>query len=78
MATAKVFKSGNSQAVRLPRELRLKASEVQVTRRGEALILRPLRAEATLAAAFDALADIQGDFLPEGRAQGEQQEREAF
>lgn len=78
MATAKVFKSGNSQAVRLPRELRLDASEVEVVRRGEALILRPLHPEATLVGAFDALADIQGDFLPEGRQQGEQQEREGF
>lgn len=78
MAMAKVFKSGNSQAVRLPRELRLEASEVEVVRRGEALILRPLRSAVTLAGAFDALADIQGDFLPEGRQQGEQQERETF
>ena len=78
MATAKVFKSGNSQAVRLPKELRLKAREVQVIRRGDTLILRPLRPELTLAGAFDALADIQGDFLPEGRQQGEVQERESL
>lgn len=78
MTRAKVFRSGNSQAVRLPREMRLEGSEVQIVRRGETLILRPISPEVTLAAAFDALADIQGDFLPEGRQQGEQQEREAF
>jgi len=30
MITAKVFKSGNSQAVRLPKEYRLDAKEVSV------------------------------------------------
>ena len=32
MVTVKVFQSGNSQAVRLPKELRLEVSELQVTR----------------------------------------------
>ncbi|MBB6017109.1 antitoxin [Deinococcus radiopugnans] len=78
MTTAKVFQSGNSQAVRLPREMRLDVSEVEVTRHGDLLILRPLRPEATLASAFDALAGIGDDFLPEGRQQGETQERETL
>ncbi len=30
MATAKVFKSGNSQAVRLPKAFRVKSKEVRV------------------------------------------------
>src|SRR2546428_11026619 len=34
MATAKVFKSGNSQAVRLPKQFRLKSKEVEISRRG--------------------------------------------
>jgi antitoxin VapB len=44
-ATAKVFRSGNSQAVRLPKELRFEDGvvELAVERRGEALILRPKR-----------------------------------
>lgn len=42
MVTVKVFQSGNSQAVRLPKELRLEVSELQVTRRGDVLILRPV------------------------------------
>ncbi|WP_216326592.1 AbrB/MazE/SpoVT family DNA-binding domain-containing protein [Deinococcus aestuarii] len=50
-----------------------KRGNSQVVRRGGTLILRPLRPEATWAA-FDALADIQGDFLPGGRPQ----EREVF
>src|SRR3972149_4096199 len=38
---AKVFKSGNSQAVRIPREFQLKSDEVEIRRRGDVLILRP-------------------------------------
>jgi len=41
-ATAKVFWSGGSQAVRLPKAMRLRASEVTVRRQGSALILEPV------------------------------------
>ena len=40
MATAKVFKSGNSQAVRLPKKFRFKGREVEIFRRGNEVILR--------------------------------------
>jgi antitoxin VapB len=40
MMTAKVFKSGNSQAVRLPKEFRLSGDEVEIFRRGDELVLR--------------------------------------
>ena len=40
MATAKVFQSGNSQAVRLPKEFRFKSKEVEITRRGDEVVLR--------------------------------------
>lgn len=45
-ATAKVFKSGNSQAVRLPREFRFAADvdELSVEKDGERLVLSPVRA----------------------------------
>ncbi|HEY4563477.1 MAG TPA: type II toxin-antitoxin system VapB family antitoxin, partial [Thermoanaerobaculia bacterium] len=41
MATAKVFQSGNSQAVRLPKELRFppEVKEVAIRRQGDRLIL---------------------------------------
>ena len=41
MATGKVFMSGNSQAVRLPKEFRLDVDEVEVTREGGRLVLDP-------------------------------------
>ena len=41
MITAKVFKSGNSQAVRLPKEYRLDTDEVSINRIGNVLIMVP-------------------------------------
>ena len=40
MATAKVFKSGNSQAVRLPKEFQLDVSEVEIFKQGDDIVLR--------------------------------------
>lgn len=39
---AKVFWSGGSQAVRLPKALRLASREVRVSRRGNSLVIDPL------------------------------------
>ncbi|MFB3885553.1 MAG: antitoxin [Thermodesulfobacteriota bacterium] len=43
MKTARVFKSGNSQAVRLPREFQLDVNEVELFQKDGDLILRPMR-----------------------------------
>jgi antitoxin VapB len=42
MNTAKVFWSGRSQAVRLPREYRFDGQEVRIRRHGNAVILEPI------------------------------------
>ncbi len=42
MKTAKMFWSGRSQVVRLPKEFRLDAREVRISRRGRQIILEPL------------------------------------
>ena len=60
MPTAKVFKSGNSQAVRLPKDLRFKSKEVEIFRRGNEVVLR--EKEANIARAFDLLAGLPDDF----------------
>ncbi len=39
-ATAKLFKHGGSQAVRLPKEYRFVGTEVEIERRGEEVVLR--------------------------------------
>ncbi|PPD18633.1 MAG: AbrB family transcriptional regulator [Methylocystis sp.] len=41
-ATAKLFKHGRSQAVRLPKEFRMPGSEVRVSKVGDKIILEPL------------------------------------
>lgn len=43
--SAKVFWSGRSQAVRLPKDFRLDAEEVRIRRHGNALILEPLNSD---------------------------------
>lgn len=42
METAKVFWSGRSQAVRLPKEFRFDGKEVRIRRHGAAVILEPI------------------------------------
>jgi antitoxin VapB len=65
MATTRVFWSGKSQAVRLPKEFRLKGKEVEIFRRGRR---NPSAREGKgLARAFEILANLPDDFLPEGR-----------
>ena len=41
MINAKVFKSGNSQAIRLPKEYRLDVDSVQINKIGNLLVLIP-------------------------------------
>ena len=41
--TARLFKNGSSQAVRLPKEFRFDGDEVAIRRMGEAVVLMPLR-----------------------------------
>lgn len=41
LKTAKVFKHGNSQAVRLPKEFRFAGAEVQIKRVGAGILLLP-------------------------------------
>lgn len=76
MTFARVFQSGNSQAVRLPKEFRLEVDRVEIFRRGDEIILRehPLNASAI----FDALARLPEDFMGEGRGDEPPQEREDF
>jgi len=44
MATARLFKHGGSQAVRLPKKFRFDGHEVLVEKRGEEVVLRPKQA----------------------------------
>jgi antitoxin VapB len=67
MKTAKIFMSGNSQAVRIPKEFQLKGDEVEIQKEGDTLILRPKRKTwATLAASLKKFTD---DFMGKSRKQ---------
>jgi len=43
MTTARIFKSGNSQAVQLPKGFRFASTEVEIFRRGMEVVLREKR-----------------------------------
>lgn len=74
---AKVFRSGNSQAVRLPKDFRLEVSEVEISREGDALILRPKPAGGQRWASLRAAVErgFSDDFLASGREQPAEQQR---
>jgi antitoxin VapB len=76
MATAKVFKSGNSQAVRLPKQFRVKSKEVEISRRGDEIVLRERR--GTMARAFDLLAALPEDLRLGGREKDKPQKRKGL
>lgn len=76
MAYARVFKSGNSQAVRLPKAFRLNADRVEIFRRGDEIVLREQPVNA--AAIFDLLAELPADFMADGRDDTQPQSRESF
>lgn len=60
MLTAKVFWSGRSQAVRLPKEFRFEADEVRIRRHGSGVILEPIATDWDW---LDELAGpLDGDF----------------
>jgi len=61
VATARVFKSGNSQAVRLPKEFRIDATEVEISRRGEEIVLRGKKKGRGMTEFLDALRSMPRD-----------------
>jgi len=60
MLHTKVFKSGNSQAVRLPKGFNFNVAEVEIFRRGDEIVLRKPRQSGS--EVFEALTRIE---LPE-------------
>lgn len=73
MRKAKVFWSGRSQAVRLPKDFRFDTDEVRVRRRGSAVILEPIPKDW---AWLDALArPLDDDFVQAVNEQPESQDR---
>lgn len=76
MSTARVFRSGNSQAVRLPKQFRLKSKEVEIFRRGNEIVLR--EKNGTMVRAFDLLASLPEDVIVVERENDQPQERKGL
>ena len=76
MMTAKVFKNGRSQAIRLPKECRFSSDEVVVNKIGDVVILLPN--ENKWDSFMRAIDMFSEDFMADGRARDIVQEHEAI
>ena len=76
MTVARVFKSGNSQAVRLPKKFRVNSKELEISRRGNEIVLRE-KSEG-LERVLEILADMPDDMFPEGRKDTPPQRRKGL
>lgn len=65
MAIARVFKFGKCRAVRLPKQFQLDVQEVQIFRRGDEVVLKPLPKPKGISRAFHILAGMPEDFFPD-------------
>lgn len=78
MQTTRIFRNGNSQAVRIPSELAYERTdiELEIERVGEEIRIRPAR--RALTGVLKKFARFGSDFMAEGRSNQEQAERETL
>ncbi len=76
MRKTKVFRSGNSQAVRIPIDFHLEGDEVEIIQRKHEIILREI--PKNLSGAFTILTKFSDDFFTEGRKDTPPQKRKIF
>jgi antitoxin VapB len=76
MKTSKVFKSGNSQAIRLPKEYQVKDKELYIKKVGSTILL--FSKENPWEAFERSLTEFTDDFMEEGRNQPLAQNREGL
>ena len=76
MANTKLFKNGNSQAVRIPAELAYSTWDVDlvIERQGDELRIRP--AQRRMGDVLGKLAKFSPDFMAQGRGENSEGERE--
>ena len=72
MTTAKLFWSGRSQALRLPKEFRFSGQEVSIRRQGRSVILEPIEDDW---AWLDEIGPLDDDAAKAATEQPGQQER---
>ena len=78
MRTTRVFRNGNSQAVRIPAEIAYDRTdiELEIERVGEEIRIRPARRPLT--DVMKKFARFGPDFMAEGRGDQEQGERDTL
>ena len=74
MRMTKVFKSGNSQAVRLPLGFQVASDEVEIFKRNDEIVIR--EKPKNLAKAFELLAQFPDDFFAQARKDTPPQKRD--
>lgn len=75
MKTARLFKHGGSQAVRLPKDFRIDGTEVLIEKRGDVVVLRPkprLKTLADLARHMRSRLAVGSDFPSREQPQAQQ------
>jgi len=74
----KIFRNGNSQAVRIPAELAFKnwKMELVIERHGDELRIRP--AQRRMGNVLEKFARFSSDFMANGRGDNREDEREAL
>lgn len=73
MTTAKVFWTGRSQAVRLPKEFRFDTDKVSIRRQGDEVVLKPVSDD--WAWLRDLVGQVDDDFIAAVEEQMSEQER---
>lgn len=78
MINTKLFKNGNSQAVRIPAELAYSSWDIElvIERQGDELRIRPARRR--MGDVLSKLAQLSPDFMSEGRGLSVESDREAL
>ena len=78
MINTKLFKNGNSQAVRIPAELAYSSWDIElvIERHGDELRIRPARRR--MGDVLGKLAQFSPDFMSEGRGLSVESDREAL
>jgi antitoxin VapB len=77
MDTAKLFKNGRSQAVRLPKQYAFSGDEVYVTKVNGIVMLVP-KGNGAWKPLLDSLSMFSDDFFRESRTQGSLEKRESL
>lgn len=74
MVDTRVFKSGNSQAVRIPKKYHINSERVEIFKRNNELIIR--EKPENLKQAFQLMTQMPEDFFAKGRVDDKPQDRE--